>query len=379
MKKPVLMVSPIPSHPQFQGNSARIYRMGRLFQLAGHPVHFVYYGLEGLTPQEREANEHCWDTFHYIQPLGAVSDMTMGDHYHVDDWFDYRVGELVEAITEQWDYAACLVHYVWFSKVLESVPESVVKIIDTHDVFGDRHLVAKAAGLEPVWFYTSSQLEGLALERADLVLAIQEEEAKYFRTITQTSVMSLGYIIPDHWLPQPSSRPDGKLCVGYLGSSNPFNVRSMRLFEEAVLRYPELLERYEFHLAGAICREFEGGENEVFKNWGVVGEVSEFYREMHILLNPMVGGTGLKIKSIEVMAFRRPLMATADAMVGICPENEPSVYSSPLSMVEALVSNPNLDEPEGLGVDQMVWSHYVDSTYRQFRKLLQRLSEDNNG
>lgn len=377
MKKPVLMVSPIPSHPQFQGNSARIYRMGRLFQMAGHPVHFVYFGLEGLAPEERAANEVCWDAFHYIQPLEPVSDMTMGDHYHVDDWFDYRVGELVEELTEQWDYAACLVHYVWFSKVLESVPDDVFKIIDTHDVFGDRHLVAKEAGFEPVWFYTSSKLEALALGRADLILAIQEEEAKYFRTITQTSVMSLGYIISDHWLPEPSVQPEGKLRIGYLGSGNPFNVKSMRLFEEAVLGYPELFERYEFHLAGAICREFDGSASDVFKCWGVVEEVADFYQEMHVLLNPMVGGTGLKIKSIEVMAFKRPLMATGDAMVGICSADEPSVYGSPLTMVEALV-NKKFEDPTVIGVNRSVWDQYVKETYSQFNVFLRRLTEEKN-
>lgn len=374
MKKPILMVSPIPSHPQFQGNSARIYRMGRLFQLAGHPVHFVYFGLEGLTPQERKANESCWDAFHYIQPTGPVSDKTMGDYYHVDDWFDFRVGELVEGLTEQWDYAACLVHYVWFSKVLESVPDEILKIIDTHDVFGDRHLVAKEAGFEPVWFYTSSELEAMALSRADLVLAIQEEEAKYFRTITSTPVMSLGYIIPDHWLPEPSPHPEGKIRVGYLGSGNPFNVESVRLFEEGVLRYPSLSERFEFHLAGAICREFD---EKVFTCWGMVDDVADFYQEMDILLNPMVGGTGLKIKSVEVMAYNRPLMATGDAMVGICSADEPSVYNSPLTMVDTL-ANKKFEDPMVLGVNRSVWDQYLKETYSQFDKFLRRLTEERN-
>ena len=41
MNKHVLIVSPIPSHPQFQGNSARIFRLNRMFQLSGYQVHFI--------------------------------------------------------------------------------------------------------------------------------------------------------------------------------------------------------------------------------------------------------------------------------------------------------------------------------------------------
>jgi hypothetical protein len=43
----VLLVSPIPTHPQNQGNSMRI--IGRMLQAAGITVHFLYYQLEGLT------------------------------------------------------------------------------------------------------------------------------------------------------------------------------------------------------------------------------------------------------------------------------------------------------------------------------------------
>lgn len=371
MKRPVLMVSPIPSHPQFQGNSARVFRMGQLMQLAGYPVHFVYYGLEGLTSQERIAHEACWDEFHYIQPEAGVSTPSMGDYYHIDDWYDHRVSELVGRLTECWDYVACLVHYVWFSKVLESVPSRVIKIIDTHDVFGDRHRIAREAGLEPVWFYTSPALEAEGLARADVVLAIQDEEASYFRSITTKQVMSVGYVCPEHWLPAPATHIKKK--VGYLGSGNPFNVASISSFEEAVLMCPVLLSYYEFHLAGAICRSFDVPDAQVFKCWGVVNNVTDFYQDMDLLINPMVGGTGLKIKSVEVMAYRRPLLATQDAMVGICSSSEPSVFKTPLDIVQTLVRSIKSDDLPQLGIVPNVWEQYQGRTYRQFNQLLDLL------
>ena len=206
-KAPVLIVSPIPSHPQNQGNSARIFRMGRMFQLAGHPVHFIYLGLEGLNLEQARAHQLCWDRFYYIQPGGPAPEPSLGDYYHVDDWYDDRVTVLVEKLCQQWQYAVCLTNYVWCSRHLEIVPDSTLKVIDTHDVFGDRHLVARASGLEPVWFYTSKELEAMALRRADLVIAIQDEEEAYFRELTEVPVTTIGYVIPEHPLPERIRRP----------------------------------------------------------------------------------------------------------------------------------------------------------------------------
>ena len=175
MSKTVLIVSPIPSHPQFQGNSARIYRLNRMFQLCGYQVHFLYFGMEGLSENQQRDMENQWDYFHFVQPQGPAAEPSFGDYFDIDDWYDNRVSDYVDKLCETWSFDVCVVNYVWFSKVLDVLPEQTYKVIDTHDVFGDRHIVAKEAGLEPVWFYTTKELEAYALERADLVLAIQDE------------------------------------------------------------------------------------------------------------------------------------------------------------------------------------------------------------
>lgn len=313
---PILIISPIPSHPQNQGNSARIYQLGKMWQQLGYKVHFLYFGLEGLTPTQEVDMKQCWDCFYHIQPQGPAAKPSFGDYYHIDDWYDDRVSILVEELCELWDFEYCIVNYVWFSKALEYVPDSVKKVIDTHDVFGDRHLVAKAAGMEPVWFYTSKELEALALTRADLVIAIQDEEAGYFKSITTTQVEVIGYVVPaEILLPAPKAN-NGKIRIGYIGSGNPFNSSSILAFQKALLESRIDTERFEFHLAGSVCKTLT--ENtDPFIVHGLVDNLTDFYRSMDVMVNPMLGGTGLKIKSIEALAYGRPLIATVDAMVGI--------------------------------------------------------------
>ena len=50
---------------------------------------------------------------------------------------------------------AVLVHYVWMSRVLEGIGGGALRVLDTHDLFGDRHLAAREQGLDPSWFFTT--------------------------------------------------------------------------------------------------------------------------------------------------------------------------------------------------------------------------------
>jgi len=55
----LLVVSPIPSHPQDQGNSARIFVLCQALREAGVIVHFLYAKMEGLTEPQRIAMRDC--------------------------------------------------------------------------------------------------------------------------------------------------------------------------------------------------------------------------------------------------------------------------------------------------------------------------------
>tara|TARA_Y100000588_G_scaffold178379_1_gene192321 strand:- start:4153 stop:5283 length:1131 start_codon:yes stop_codon:yes gene_type:complete len=332
MSKTVLIVSPIPSHPQFQGNSARIYRLNRMFQLCGYQVHFLYFGMEGLSENQQRDMENQWDYFHFVQPQGPAAEPSFGDYFDIDDWYDNRVSDYVDKLCETWSFDVCVVNYVWFSKVLDVLPEQTYKVIDTHDVFGDRHIVAKEAGLEPVWFYTTKELEAYALERADLVLAIQDEEKNYFESITETPVAVMGYCVPFQPLVNQSRE---KIVVGYIGSGNPFNVESLRVFQDAVMANPALMQQFSFLLGGTVCKVFSP-MNEIFDVVGLVDDLDEFYRLIDIAINPMVGGTGLKIKSLEALSYGKALLATEDAMVGINGMDSFHNFASVPDMVEAL-------------------------------------------
>ena len=78
--------------------------------------------------------------------------------------------------------------------------------------------------------------------------------------------------------------------------------------------------------------------NEIFDIIGLVDDLDDFYRQIDIAINPMVGGTGLKIKSLEALSYGKALLATEDAMVGIDGTDAFHNFASVPEMVGALKS-----------------------------------------
>jgi hypothetical protein len=308
-----------------------------MYQLRGYKVHFVYFGMEGLSPEQERNMKDCWDFFYFVQPIGPAAPPSFGDYFDIDDWYDQRVSDLVEKLCRRYDFSICLSNYVWFSKVLEAVPAHTQKIIDTHDVFGDRHVVAREAGMEPSWFYTTKELEASGLARADLILAIQDEEKTYFESITDKPVEVMGYVVPPQIIVKRKRLDGEKLRVGYIGSANPFNVQSILALQEEIVRHPEVLSGAELCLAGTICESIKK-HNEIFDIIGKVDELDDFYREVDLVINPMVGGTGLKIKSLEALSYGLPLVGTVDAMVGIEVSDSLQQVSTLADLVRGLAS-----------------------------------------
>ncbi len=332
----ILVVSPFATHPRNQGNSARIHSLCKCLQALGHLVHFLYYPMEGLTERQRDQMTACWDEFHSTPCELSTGPPDPGRLHRLDDWYDPALGRFARDLHRRWNFDAVIVSYVWLSALLESLPDDVHKIIDTHDVFGDRHKAFLDAGLTPEWFYTSPAEEGRGLRRAHVVIAIQHHEAATLRSRlegTSTRVTTIGHAGPARFTPVRPIAP--RQVVGYLGSGNPFNASSVRQFAAEIARRPDLARKYRFVLAGTICSRFTLAPAP-FEMIGMVDDVHDFYSQVNIVVNPMVGGTGLKIKTLEGLSFGLPVLGTADAWLGISTPDEVWPTREAPTIVDAL-------------------------------------------
>jgi hypothetical protein len=342
----VLIVSPIASHPADQGNAARIQAMGRELMARGVVCEFLHYATEGCTPAQEAAMSAFWRGGFHLVPPQPLARQGMPGAWALDDWCPASLADGVARLHGRGRHDAVLVHYVWMSRALDGVDEGALRVLDTHDLFGDRHLAARDQGLEPSWFFTTRDEEARGLARADLVLAIQEAEAAVLRERSAAPVLTVGHMPPLRFLlaAEDAAPSPSRAAFGYLGSANPWNIASVRALDAALVEAPEL----PWLLAGQVTRRDLRLRSRLV-SLGPVRTPEEFYRAVECVLNPMTGGTGLKIKTVEALAAGLPVLGTRDAFAGL-PAEHPGHQAADVASLVALMREYRRSEPFRAGL-----------------------------
>lgn len=318
-----LVITPIPTVPANQGNAVNIARLNHCIRAAGYHLHMVYSAMEGADDWQVKGMGADCDGLEVLPHRVNIPPPTPCG-YELDSWYDPAVGAHVAALCERQRFDIAVVHYAWMSKVLEAIGPTTRRILFTHDRFGERHALLAAAGIAPTWYSISTDDEARALDRADVVLAVQDDEAAYFRSICRSPVHVLGSIQALRRRPKLLPDPRARLRIGYLGSANPGNVRSLESMIAAIeMQCGDPGDHIELVIAGPISTE-----RRFARSWitamGFVDRPEVLYQRVEVMCNPSEGGSGLKIKSVECLAAGMPLVATRDAMAGI-PATHPAL------------------------------------------------------
>jgi hypothetical protein len=341
----VLIVSPVASHPADQGNAVRIGAVAAGLAARGVLAEFLYHTAEGMTERQEAAMRAAWPAFH-VNHAERRPEPGLPGLWGVDDWCPESLVARVAALQRARRYDAVLVNYVWMSRVLEGLgPAPPLRILDTHDLFGERRAVAMAAGLDPSWFFTAPVEEARGLARADLVLAIQPAEAAVLAARGARAVLLLGHAPAPRFLAGPPLPAVPRLPYGVIASGNPWNVGAVRGLDAALAEgggAPPWL------LAGSVLRalDAEHGLRTRPVPMGEVADVAAFYDAAGCVLVPNTGGTGLKIKTVEALMSGRPVLGTAHAFAGLPGDCAP------------------LAAPDLPGLAALVRRHAVDAGFR---------------
>lgn len=337
MVKKILVVSPTPSHPQTQGNRQRIYTLLINLKDLGHEVYFVHIQKD---KGDQEAMQECWGkrfySFSYQMPAATLQRRRLSDlkivrslqktvkklqsivgsnpyfTFLIDDWYDESINEGLVNLSRSIKPDIVIVEYVFFSKALECFGKKILKIIDTHDIFADRYKMFSEQQLKNSWFSTTKRQENLGLNRADVIIAIQENEANVLRKRLSKKVVTVGHPVMLYTCKPRSLRNR----ILFLGSTNAINISSINYFIKDI--FPLVKSRFrtvELVLAGSICdqvADFDGCLKLGSKN-----ELDCIYNAIDIVINPVQFGTGLKIKNIEAMGYAKPLVTTALGAEGL--------------------------------------------------------------
>lgn len=368
----ILVVSPVPSHPPNQGNAARILAFGREMQLRGAVLDYLYYGMEGLTNDQRAAMSEFWHRF-FFQASFPNKRPAHASRWGIDDWCPDQLCDHVRELVRTHRYHAIIVNYVWMSRVLVDL-DIPCKVIDTHDLFSDRHKILEQNDLDPRWFFTSVEEERKGFERADIVIGIQENESARIRAMQGAEVVTVGHVIAPHFL-LGRRKAEAFFPFGYLGSANPWNVRSVRELDAAIADEADE-EPVSWALAGTICRRDLHLKSGPYR-MGLVDTLADFYCNVDCVINPMVGGTGLKIKTVEALSFGNPVIGTLDAFEGLPTTHGLHALSTMEDMVDAMKEYQSFPsfQTELLRASRELYFHYMADVSRQYDQLAAMLRD----
>ncbi|WP_428929891.1 glycosyltransferase [Marinibacterium sp. SX1] len=342
----VLVVSPTPTHPQDYGNRRRIYRVCKMLQDAGAAIHFVHYASEAewrgkLPARAQQAMMEEWDGYYLVPPTRDLHSDPAGTHHGIDEWWDPQLEATLGWLGDKILPDVAIVNYTWLSRALDFMPRGTLRILDTHDKFSGRKELLGSYGIAPEFFYTTEDDEKIALDRADIVWAIKDEERLLFQAMTAKPVVTVPHADPGTYLPRragPADPADHELRIGVMGARNSINLQNLnRFLDVAAPLFRTYLPPLRIVIGGTICEMLDHCDLPFVEKVGWVEDVEDFYRDIDVALVPMEFSTGLKIKTSEAMTFGLPVISHAHAFEGYTPFHPHQALASFTEIAEACI------------------------------------------
>jgi glycosyltransferase involved in cell wall biosynthesis len=210
---------------------------------------------------------------------------------------------------------AAIASYAWLAPVLDHMPPGTLRILDTIDIQHVRRERAAAAGGDLAHVVCSRDEECRELRRADVLLAIQAEEAASLEAMCPEREV----LLVEHAMPQPTvapSRMDSKTVL-YVGNRYDPNVRGLEWMLRTV--WPQVraaVPDAELCVCGRVCEAVRGHHAQV-RLEGLVPDLADYYHHAAVVVNPVPYGTGLKIKTVEALMHGRAMVCTEAGLGGL--------------------------------------------------------------
>lgn len=333
----VVLVSSFPAFPSTAGNRSRIRQLAAAIRQLGHELTFVLLG-SPCEAADDEAHRAAFgqgrfirlDKKHWrlkwvqgavpgaIKRLLRLAGVESAYYSGLDRFRDRDFLAQLAQLGLRPDVV--VVEYVLDSWVFDAFPRSARRVLDTHDAFANRHRGYVARGIGDFWVSLRPASENAGFRRADVVLAIQDEEARRFRRQLadegrsgDPEVAVVGHLL-DTIGPEVDHGVDA--CAVFLASDNAANRHALHVLLTDIL--PRILREipdFNLVLAGSICRAAPAVPNVTALGW--VTDVRDVFARAPLAINPMRAGTGINIKLLEAMAAGVPSVTTTTGARGL--------------------------------------------------------------
>jgi len=327
----ILIFSHVKIYPADAGSRVRIYNFTNQLKKMGHKIHFVHYAKSSTDKIYYDFMQKNYASFNLIVQKKKTA--LKEGNYVLDEWYEDTIHLNINEMVERYNIDMVLTNYIFHSKFLEYLPKNVYKVIDTHDRFTDRYkLFSDKKSVKYTWHSYSQKDEAKALNRADLIISITDEENRFFSSICKKEVITIGHIENKKEL---NISYEKLKKIGFIGGVNQVNVVSINDFLEEFYNSSKNTQNIKIVIAGVICKSIKF-KHENIELLGLVDELEEFYKSVDLVINPLMFGTGQKIKSIEALSYGVPILSTKIGFEGIYSDSEFHRIGSLKEMVQSI-------------------------------------------
>jgi glycosyltransferase involved in cell wall biosynthesis len=404
----ILIVSPIPLMPLTGGGIARVWGYVRYLRRQGFRVGIVSVRHRAADAETvRKACDGLWETApkrrpgqraaeprnararlrqrlarvlpnHVKAPLKRLRDGRAADVLPLSSLDRQRhnaLDALAVRVAERERPAAVIAVFAWATRCLDKMPEGTLKIVDTIDVQHKRADAAREAGHNLDRAHCTAEEEVAELRRADILLAIEQEEFSDLCALCPDREVLLAEHAMD--VPErPLHGPRDSREVLMVGNLYEPNIIGMQDFIEhswpgICAREPEARLVICGKMGDRAPQDVPGVSIE-----GIVPSLDPYYERAAVVINPVPYGTGLKIKTVEALCLGKAVVATRAGIRGLGVNTEAFRVCDVDQMADevcTLLSYPDQREALETAAHQFALERFAPD--HAYAALLQRLRE----
>ena len=325
-----------PSHPITSGNRKWIFEQVKYLMDRRNEVFFLYVSCPVLFKTNNDLDsisqmKTFWGEHLIVYKAGIMSRMKLtfsykfrklfNNGYHtVDDLCPVTLPKYVRSLQQSYKFDACIVNYYWLTKVFDKLVISK-KALNTHDCFSYRDI----NGGKYAWMTTTPNEEAKAMQRCNYVFALQEIEAHFFKHLgPRCKVLDVFCFFK--YIPSPVI---GNHNILLLSSNNQYNKNGLLWFINEV--YPHLIDLFpdvKLVVGGSISETAKTLKEFDIEIKGYVDDPVQFFSLGDVCINPTFEGTGLKIKTLESVAYDKVTIARNHSIEGIYKQDDAPILAS---------------------------------------------------
>lgn len=208
---------------------------------------------------------------------------------------------------------AVLLNYAYLAPLADTARSvGVPTAILTHDLVHQLGATLARRGIAAN--HLTEESEANLLRRADLLIAIQEEEAEELRRLLPDSEI-ITVPMPQEVTNSVPPPDDGPIL--FVGSATGPNRDGIEWFLKQV--WPGMragMPAAKLRVCGSVCAQLAPAPEGV-ELAGVVPNLASEYARAALVIAPLLAGSGLKIKVVEALAHGRAVVATSIGLQGL--------------------------------------------------------------